>query len=319
MTRIAIPTAVLLAAFALRVTAVETEPEPKPEPEPENVVPKAPVEIRGAIIALVEQVQIPAREVGVLREVNVRPGQRVSEGEILAQLDDVDARLSADQTDIELKSARELAANDIQIRAARKSHEVSLAELKRSLDAVEKISTAISNTELDRLRLTAESAELAIEQAQVLQRTAQLDADLKASIHNQAQRKIERHQIRSSLDGVVVQVAKHRGEWVEPGATVFHILRLDTLRCEGRLPISQVRPGMEGRAVRIRVKVGDDQPMEVIGRITNVEPRVNPIKEDVVVWAEFANEGLVILPGMKAEMEVLAAEEVAASESSVVE
>ena len=311
MTRFALPTAVLLAALTLRVTAVETGSE--------EIETKPPVAIQNALITLVEEVEIPAREIGVLREVNVRPGQRVSEGEILAQLDDVDARLTADQTAIELKSARELAANDVQIRAARKSHEVSVAELKRSLEAVEINSKAISKTELDRLRLTAESAELSIEQAQVAQRTAQLDADLKESVHTQGQRKIERHQIRSSLDGVVVQIAKHRGEWVEPGTTVFHILRLDTLRCEGRLKISQIRPGMKGQPVKIQINAGGKTRTEVIGHITNVEPRVNPIKEDVLVWAEFTNPDFAILPGMKAQMELATPEEVAAASRKAVD
>lgn len=298
MIRIALPTALLLAILALQVTAVEPEAQPA-------------VSIKGAQITLVEQVEIPALEIGVLREIAVKPGQRVSAGQLLAQLDDVDARLTADQAGIELKIARETATNDVQVRAARKSHQVSLAELKRALEAVEKISKVISKTEIDRLRLTAESAELSIEQAELLQRTAGLQADLKESERNFIQRKVERHEIRSSLDGVVVKVARNRGEWVEPGTTVFHILRLDTLQCEGHLSSSHVRPGMEGRPVRITVHVSKGKTQELTGRLTYVEPRVNPIKEDVLVWAEFSNPEFAILPGMKAEMELLGTEQVA--------
>jgi len=308
MSRTAIPTGLLLAILALQVTAVE------PEVEVERAAAPA-VSIRGAQITLVEEVKIPAREIGVLREITVRPGQRVSTGELLAQLDDVDARLTADQAETELKIARDAATNDVQVRAARKSHQVSLAELKRSLEAVEKISNVISNTELDGLRLTAEGAELAIEQALLTQSAAVLEQELQTLKLNLAQRHVEKHEIRSSLDGVVVQVARNRGEWVEPGTTVFHILRLDTLRCEGHMASSQVRQGMEGRPVRITVQLSKGKTKQLTGRLTYVEPRVNPIKEDVLIWAEFANPGFAILPGMKADMELLAPEQVAKSQT----
>ena len=67
MSRTAIPTALLLAILALQVTAVE------PEVEVERAAAPA-VSIRGAQITLVEEVKIPAREIGVLREITVRPG-----------------------------------------------------------------------------------------------------------------------------------------------------------------------------------------------------------------------------------------------------
>ena len=42
-----------------------------------------------------------------------------------------------------------------------------------------------------------------------------------------AEENINRHQIRSPLNGMVVKVHRHAGEWVQPGDPVLHVIRID--------------------------------------------------------------------------------------------
>ena len=46
---------------------------------------------------------------------------------------------------------------------------------------------------------------------------------------------VKRRKIFAELSGIVVEVNRHPGEWVEPSETVFRLLRMDRLRAEGFL------------------------------------------------------------------------------------
>jgi len=264
-----------------------------------------PIRLTGAQITAGEEIEVPSREIGVLKEIQVRHGQKVKSGEVLGLLDDTEARLSASEAEFEYGKAKEAADSDVEVRAARKAHEVAEAELKRSLEAVDRFAKSISRTEIDRLRLTLERTALAIEQAELLRRTNALESSLRKARFDRAQHIIERHQLQSPVTGVVVQIDRERGEWVEPGAAVFRVLRMDRLRCEVRTSASLVNMSMQGNPVRVIVKFPGRDSVVVPGQLVFVDPRVSPIQKDTLVWAEFDNPGLVLQPGLEAELEIL--------------
>ncbi len=84
----------------------------------------------------------------------------IEAGGIVARIEDAEARLTHERARTEFEIARKQADNDLKIRVARKSTEVARAELKRAMESVEKYKKSVSDTELDRLRLAAERAEL---------------------------------------------------------------------------------------------------------------------------------------------------------------
>jgi multidrug resistance efflux pump len=129
---------------------VFADDESKPATSDEIVVERAQV-------SLIEEVNIPARRTGVIQEVEVKAGATVEPGTALAKLDDTEAQLAEIEAATELAKARELAASDVEITAAKKARDVAQAELQRALEAVERYSKAISRTELDRLRLLRSS------------------------------------------------------------------------------------------------------------------------------------------------------------------
>ena len=65
------------------------------------------------------------REAGVLAAVEVREGQLVAAGDLLARMDDTQAQLASKRAQIELDTARVEAANDVDVRFAQKSTEVT--------------------------------------------------------------------------------------------------------------------------------------------------------------------------------------------------
>lgn len=263
--------------------------------------------VRGAQVSLIEEVSVPARRTGVIQEVAVKAGMNVEPGKALAELDATEAQLAELEAATELAKARELAASEVEITAAKKARDVAQAELQRALEAVERYSKAISRTELDRLRLLLDRAELAIQQAQLAKRTAEFDAKLKQTKHDQAQLDVDLHVIRSSVGGIVVKLNHQPGEWVEKGTTIMELLRLDRLQCEGRVLRGQGSAALKGRPAKIDVQLSKDKTVTLDGVVTFVDPRVNPVKEDVVVWVEFENPKLQISPGMRATIRILPA------------
>src|SRR5258708_26093179 len=98
--------------------------------------------IESALVTIIEEVEIPAKVEGVLSAVEAREGQMVEAGGVVARIEDVEARLTHDRAKTEFEIARKQADNDLKVRLARKSTDVAKAELRRSLESVEKYKKA---------------------------------------------------------------------------------------------------------------------------------------------------------------------------------
>jgi multidrug efflux pump subunit AcrA (membrane-fusion protein) len=230
------------------------------------------------------------------------------------------------------------AENDVAVRHATKSRDTSKVEYERAVQARKAFEKSVSLTEIDRLKLILERNELEIEKAEFekaladLQRQAEdsilteqdqvlarlrlaveqaklqkevdgLTRDLKARAADQAKLQLSRRQIRSPLDGVVVETLRHRGEWLEPGQRVLRVVRLDRLKVEGFVDSRQIIGSLRGAAVRVLVQPSDeDKSVVVKGKIVFVSPEIDPVNGQVRVWAEVENPDLTLRPGLPAEM-----------------
>ena len=266
---------------------------------------QSPVPVSRGQITIIQEVQVPALETGVVSIINVRPGQRVESGELLGSLDDTEARLALKRGDLEAAIAKQQAGSSIHIEVAEKAFQVSLADLRRGEEAVARYPRALSVTEMDRLKFSADQAKLKIAQAREVQQTARLQLELKQNESDIARRNVERHQFVSPLAGVVADVNLEESEWVESGTPVFRVLRLDRLRCEGFISVTQAAMVSVGQAVRITVKVTEKKSIQVEGELAYISHEIDKFKKDVRVAAEFDNVRLAVRQGMPAEMEIL--------------
>ena len=95
-----------------------------------------PIEIPAVLVKLIDQVEVPAREAGVLAELAAREGARIAEGDVLARIDDTEAQFARQRAKLELDIARKNAANEIAVRSAEKTLKVSEDELRRAQSSV---------------------------------------------------------------------------------------------------------------------------------------------------------------------------------------
>jgi len=180
---------------------------------------------------------------------------------------------------------------------------VANAELQRTEDSIKKYPKSISKTELDRLKLTAEKAELEIEQAIEEASTSQLEASLKRNAQEIAALAVQRRKVVAPISGMVVQVLTKNGEWVRPGDTVLRLLKLDRLRAEGLVNASRLQErDLKGRPVTLVVNPGTKQERKFQGKISFISPEINPVNNQTRVWAEIENPDLKLKPGMRASL-----------------
>ena len=264
-----------------------------------------PIPVESVLIRLIEEVDVPAQEEGLLVEVTVEEGARVRRGDLLAKLDDKTAQVAFERAKTEVAIADRKAGNDVTIRFAKKATEVAKAELARAEESIKKYPKSVSDTEIDRLRLTVDRSTLEIEQAEHLLDVEQLTGKLKEREAEAAAISLERRQIHSPIDGVVVEINARAGEWVEPGEKVMRVLRMDRLKAEGFISAKDLRDDILGAEARVTVDLPGRKDYSVTGRVKFVSPEIDPVNGQVRVWVEIENPDLLLRSGLRAKMEIL--------------
>ncbi|RIK78245.1 MAG: hypothetical protein DCC68_15700 [Planctomycetota bacterium] len=289
------------------------------------------------LVALVEERNVPAEEAGVLVKVNVKEGDRVAafkrripqltpraldpkgtvypEDEIVP-LAEVDKSLPLLQRQVaakEYEKAIDNAENPVSIEYARKQRDVAQANFEKGAEANSKQRGAISQMEMVQRKLEWDAGELRIQQAEHDQKQAVLDANVKAAELANAEQAMNHRDIHSPIDGVVVQLYVHQGEWVRPGDPVFRIINLKKLRVQASLNTAECDPkSVRGREVRVTTTItdrdGNPRDVSMPGRVVFVNPEIKSGGR-FAVWAEVENQQTpdgeyVLWPGMKASMVV---------------
>ena len=258
--------------------------------------------LASVVISVIEQAEVPARELGPLISIQVEEGDTVKKGALLARIDDGDPKLASKRAELELESARADAENAVRVQLAQKTLELAKSELARGERTRDLFENAITDEEIERRRLKVDRAELEVRQSEHEARQAQIHARLSDNALQLANRQVERCRIIAPLSGVVVQINRRAGEWVQPGDAVLRIVRLDRLRAEGFLKASQLTLVKPGQAVSLRTKLGNGQEKTFPGVLTFISPEIIAADNRVRVWAEVQNKDLMLRPGMRASL-----------------
>ena len=285
----------MLHSLTVCLTLLAAEPLPAASP---------PVQVP-ALITLISEVDVPAQENGVLTRVYVHPGQHVESGTVLGELDTTDAELAASRALAELEIARAEAQNELKIRAAENLRKVAETELQRALELNRKYPNSVSDTEMDRLRLTRDSAELEIAQARHDLEVQRLRVRLKENDLKIARRELARRRILAPTSGIVVEVDRNSGEWVQPGERVFRIVDANRVRAEGFLQAGQATPGLTDALARLRVADADGTMHTLEGRVVFIDPELNSVNGQFRIWAEFDNADRLLQAGEQVVMTIV--------------
>jgi macrolide-specific efflux system membrane fusion protein len=245
--------------------------------------------LQRCLVSLIEEAKVPAREAGVLVELGVREGDVVEKGALIAKIDDSQPQMERRKAQAEHEQAVAKAQSDVDVRYSIAAELVAEAEHKKALESHAKVPGSVTEVERDRLMLSEKKGELQIEQAQLERRLAALAAQSKEVEVLAAENAIDRRLIKSPLDGVVVQLFPHEGEWMQPGDPLARVVRADKLRVEGYVDAARLNPEeVSGRLVTVEVTLACGRRESFKGKIVFTSPLVES-GGDYRVFAEVEN------------------------------
>lgn len=175
-------------------------------------------------LAPLAQATVKSKVSGVVLETGVREGMKVAAGQVIARLDDADARARVAQQAALLKEA------NARLAMATKNEANSQALLKQNY---------ISQNSFDTTRNSVELAQAAVDAAR-----AQLDL---------ARIALNDTVIRAPLTGVVSKRFVQAGEKLSPDSPVMAIVDLQHLTLDAQVPASDIPRVQVGQDVRFKV------------------------------------------------------------------
>ncbi len=304
------PSAVLLTASLLLAGPPEL-PKAPVQTVPVQVAPDT-VRLSTCVLTIINAMQVPAEQPGVLASLEVQEGDEVMKDQLLAQIKDDDAQLRMKATESDWAAAKKQAEKAVRVEAAVASYGVADFEWRKAIEVNRKSPTAISELEVKKLELAREHALLQIELAKVEFATAEYTAVTKENEFYQASNEVRDRRILAPWDGVISERLKRKGEWLQQGEPFLRMIQMDHLHVEGFLNIAEVAPlEVDGCEATIMVRLSRGRTESFEGKITFVSPTVEA--GQYRVWAEVANiretdsrgkQQWLLRPGMTAEMSI---------------
>jgi multidrug efflux pump subunit AcrA (membrane-fusion protein) len=304
-------TVILALAYAACAAAMATSAEST------AAAPDGQAHIGYCLVELMDEARVAAQEAGVLTGLEAREGLQVTKDTELGQINDNKIKMQRSVAEAERDVAKMQAENRSAIDAAEAGEKTALAEWRMNYDAERNVAGSVVQAQLNALALAHREASLTVVQRKMEQKIAGATVGVREVELKAVDEDIDRHKIRSPIDGEIVEVFTHVGEWVNPGDPVFRVVRLDRLKVKGFVNVADFAPDqIAGRPVTVTVKLERGRTEQFEGKIVFVSPLVNTggtgarQNDDYLVQAEVVNRRdssagqWLLRPGLPAEMTI---------------
>ncbi len=232
------------------------------------------VDLHYCFAELIEDVEIPAKESGVLTAIMVKEGDAIVSKQVLALMDDERAAMAKEEYQLNFDKATNLATDQNEILAAQRKLSLMQAEFTRAQRLRSKGSESEFNYQ--RTLYQKEIAEIEVQTARNKQMLASLDAKAQAVGVRAAMATIERHKIKSTLNGNVFEKLKDTGEYVQAGETILRIGRMDKLQITGQVDSKLLNPTeIEGCRATAFVELAGGESVAFDGQVSFVSLETN--------------------------------------------
>lgn len=234
----------------------------------------------------IADIELSTDEVGQLVDVPVTLGQRVTENQLVAQLDDRVQR----------------AAVEVSRAQAIMDGEILAAEATRSLQAyrVEQLSQLRQGNMAgpEELRRAQMELDVAVARVQVAKEQKSLRQTELARLELQ----VEQRKLRAPFSGVVAVKRLSTGAAITPGnATIMRLIRTDVLIGVFNVPAEQSFTMRVGMATQVYFRAAR---LTVDGQIESISPAINGESGTVLVRVSIANPNDQLLPGDRLSMRI---------------
>lgn len=236
---------------------------------------------------------VAALREGVLKSLELREGMFAKKGDVIGQLHDEVARLSA-------RKAKVAADSRGTLERAKASELLAKSVVARDINLMK--SKAISPEEVEK-----HQAELLVSAAEILRaeeeiKLAQAEADL-------ADQVVKEHTITAPFDGIIINVMKREQESVRANEPVVTLGNPEVFRVTMFVPVDHTYRVQVGQEVLVRPYVAEaDLPVENTvykGKISMVDSEVQVVAESATrVFVEVPNVDGQLRPGLQAEVTI---------------
>lgn len=214
---------------------------------------------------------VAAQTMGNIAAINVREGDRVHRGQVLAVIDDAQPRAGVDRAQAALMGA------DKDSIAAESDFTLAEATLKRYQNLVEKRS--VSPQEFDEVKARYQAADARRELAHAGQQQA------RAALA-QARTQLDYTRVRAPFDGVVTEKRVDTGANAAPGMPLLTIEDTRHYRLEATVDESEIQQVKLGANVPVSLDAFGDR--QFTGKVMQVVPAADPVSRSFLVKIDLA-------------------------------
>ena len=236
------------------------------------------VEVSDCVVRFSEQIDVPAMESGRVDEVWVKSNDTVSSGTLMFKLDDRTLLIRRRAALLRASHARQDTLDDVELRYA----ETALAEAEAELDSSRSIQNdvrgAVPLTQMRRLRLAVDRGHLEVALAKKRRKQAEIEVQLREADLSAIDDQIENLAVFSPIDGVVLDVARAVGEWIERGQPIATIAAMDRLQIHALVDGEQISPSIcTGLPVSVHwIDASTGRTKSLRGKVMSVDPETLP-------------------------------------------
>ena len=239
------------------------------------------------VVQLITDVDVPAVETGLLKDILVKENQAVEFGQVLANIDDQIAQRALEQAQFKHELATRRAEDPTEVQAAEEKLKLTSIEYDVNLRLYGKGSK--TKQEALRSKYSRDISEFELQSAKNSKVLAAVESSAELVNVRAAQDSIDRHKITSPVNGHVFKIFKDPGEWVNAGEKIMRIAPLSRLRVHGTISANDWDPyELDGQKVTITAKMARGRTETFTGQVvqTELEQRGNNL---YLVVAEVEN------------------------------
>jgi RND family efflux transporter MFP subunit len=299
-------------------TGIVSNSQPTAAPTPVDVA-SAPAIIRNlqrdvevvGSFAADEEVVVSAQAAGELSQLNVDFGSFVTQGQVIATIDQRDAKLKLDQAEATLKQTMaRLGMRDgenfdpnqnADVRVAKSQLDWAKLELDRSVKLIEKgdiprsgYDEKVTNHNLAQARYQAALDSVGQQLAAVEQQKAALAL---------AKKGLTDTVVRSPISGAVKEKHVSRGSYLTVNGKIVTLVKINPLRLRADIPESSAAAVRTGQTINLTVDAFPNRAFT--GRVVRIGPSLDEKTRALTVEAEVANSGNLLRPGMFAKSRLI--------------
>jgi RND family efflux transporter MFP subunit len=254
--------------------------EPKPSTETEDLLIPAALSVEVAALVL-------AQRDGIVSQLAVQEGSRVSKGQVIAQLSgDDDLRAQLKQAELEVSRL------DLEQREYTALVKLNRSELEREQTLFKQGLTP--ERDVERAQFKVDAAVLEVEKTRVAGQTAQAKVI-------QVKAELERSTVRSPITGIVIHRFARLGANVVKNDKLFEITQLSPLEVKFQVP--QTEKGGLGPGSVLSLSAADSDQVIARARIRRMDSVAEAASNTIGFLADVPS-GLGLMPGMAVNIHV---------------